>query len=819
MASAAEQLLEILAPLDRAYGTSPPEGSAGANGKRAAKYQTIKPRDGEDCLLTPDIVDKHLENDESAIGVFPLRDDGLCKFGVIDIDEYADPYKLAKSIAKKNLPFVMSRSKSGGLHLSWIVPKPVPATEMRRVLGEWAYSLGLDAKTEIFPKSDKLPDRGSYGNFINLFLAGIRSGKTDRAVLDSNGEPFTNEHDAIKHLYDKVSVLRSPTASDGPPCLQQIAVEGQDQGDRNNVLFNFAIYAYKKDEEEFADSVDEFNREVFSPPLGSKEVSAIIHSVEKGRYHYKCDIQACADHCDRARCATRQFGIAQHFGEADPDGAVLLPSNHFSGRESATEIYRRLADAGTCFLRGDTVAEIHDDKINPISSQAFRSTIEALGPTYRLNQPNQHGIVARQRRQVSNDNAQQILACPEKREHLSPINLVSKYPLMQLDGSIMAPGYNEGGVYITSHHTVPEIPYDEAVKNIVDVFDDFDFVTDADRSRNFAMVLTAGLRMSGLLTGPIPIDYSEAEQSQAGKTLRQAAIRSIYGCDQVPIVPRKQQGTGSFDETLGEHLYKGHPFAPMDNVRGRIDSELIEALCTAPSGVVVVRIPHIGSVEIDVSRCSLQISSNGVTMTPDLANRCCIVRIRKRQKGAAFAHDDLLAHIAENREKYLGSALAVISDWIRRGRPMKKSGQHDMRIWDRALSEIVEHAGLAPMMTGHQEIKERTASPTKNWLRQVAFHMEPENTYTVTDLIDISEAHDIELPVKRGEKISMILGKKLASAFTENQPVVVIDDLEISREIKKYSKTDSKGKVIGSGKMKVYRCRHIGYPAEDELPY
>jgi hypothetical protein len=584
-------------------------------------------------------------------------------------------------------------------------------------------------------------------------------------------------------------------------------------------LFNFAIYAYKKYSDDFEGHVDEFNSRVLDPPLASKEVAAIITSVSKREYHYTCQTQPCKGLCDRSGCLTKRFGVSAMRSDGDAIEEVILPSHQLSARDAATNIYPRLTDARLCFLRGDAVVEILNERITPISSQMFRSVLESLGTTYTINRANQTRAIVKQRRAVSNDIAQELLACPVKREHLLQLNLILKMPLIQPDGSIMVSGYNEGGVYVTGSCAVPLVSYEMAVESLLELFDDFDFVTPADRSRNFAMVITAGLRMSGLLDVPVPIDYSEADQSQAGKTLRQAAIRFIYGCDDIPIVPRKNQGTGSFDETLGEHLYKGHAFAPMDNVRGKVESELIEALATAPSGVVTVRLPHIGSVEIDVSRASLQISSNGVSMTPDLSNRCCIVRIRKNRSASSFNHDDLLAHIKESRGKYLGCALAVIRDWIERGRPMRPTGEHDMRIWDRTLSDIVEHAGMPPMMTGHHEIKQRTSSPIKNWLRQVAFHMKPGLSYNASDLLDISETHEIEVPVRSGERMAMTLGRKLAPLFTDESPTVDIDSLKVTRETRSYQKKDPEGNVTGSGAMKVYRRESDVSDRDDSLPY
>ena len=51
-------------------------------------------------------------NGEYGLGIFPLRDDGMCKWGAIDVDIYnLDFEKLEKDLNKLKLPLIICKTK------------------------------------------------------------------------------------------------------------------------------------------------------------------------------------------------------------------------------------------------------------------------------------------------------------------------------------------------------------------------------------------------------------------------------------------------------------------------------------------------------------------------------------------------------------------------------------------------------------------------------------------------------------------------------------------------------------------------------------
>ena len=73
----------------------------------------------------------------------------------------------------------------------------------------------------------------------------------------------------------------------------------------------------------------------------------------------------------------------------------------------------------------------------------------------------------------------------------------------------------------------------------------------------------------------------------------------------------RRGGVGSFDESLSQALIRAKPIIMFDNIRGKLDSQTLEALLTC-DGTFLARVPHRGEVVVDTSRLSFQMTSNGI---------------------------------------------------------------------------------------------------------------------------------------------------------------------------------------------------------------
>jgi len=116
---------------------------------------------------TLELWEKHIKG-ERPLGVIPIRLDGKCKWGSIDVDQYDNdiPLELIGRVKRRKFPLVPCRSKSGGLHLYLFLDDWAPAALLQPALERIAASLGV-ANSEIFPKQTELaPGTDKLGNWI-----------------------------------------------------------------------------------------------------------------------------------------------------------------------------------------------------------------------------------------------------------------------------------------------------------------------------------------------------------------------------------------------------------------------------------------------------------------------------------------------------------------------------------------------------------------------------------------------------------------------------------------------------------------------------
>jgi len=264
----------------------------------------------------------HLDGKDPALGIIPINEQNMCRWGCIDVDEYdLDHKKLAASIKSHKFPLVMFRSKSGGAHLFLFTTEFIAASLMQAKLKVMSEALSFGG-SEIFPKQTEiLVERGDTGNFLNLpYHGGIRG---LRYAMDDEGnaielQEFCDNFDKVAQtpeqlqelVVNKVETVSNEAFKDGPPCLNKLAQEGFAEGSRNNGLFNIAVYHKQADPDKWQDAVMASNSTYFDPPLPYQEVISLINSIGKRGYDkYRCKDQPICGVCNAAKCRTKKFGV------------------------------------------------------------------------------------------------------------------------------------------------------------------------------------------------------------------------------------------------------------------------------------------------------------------------------------------------------------------------------------------------------------------------------------------------------------------------------------------------------------------------------
>ena len=488
---------------------------------------------------------------------------------------------------------------------------------------------------------------------------------------------------------------------------------------------------------------------------------------------------------------------------ADTSRIVILPSGPVTLSNAADHIFKRLATTQTMFTRGNRIHEIiTDDKgwqtLDIVSETSFCSRLDKLGSIRTYRKIGEEYVLGLSH--CKRESAALLLATLEAGKNLPRISTISAAPILteSPDGDIQAlgGGYHSqlGGVLVTGKAMPPKVPLEEAVEKLLALFDGFNFQTPSDKSRALAMTISPALKAGGTLDARFPLDVGEADQSQAGKGKRQSIVASIYGEIIRPVV-NKSGGVGSFDESIATALIEGRPFIQCDNVRGKINSQVLESILTSsdlPGGRFPCRTPGRPEINVDVRPFNFMLTSNGMESTKDLANRSCISRILKRPEGYEFRtypEGNILRHIKENQTYYLGCVFAIVSNWMKNGKPATREYRHDFQEWAAALDWIVQSMGLAPLMDGHAAAAERTSNPSLSWLRTVTLALvqdnELGNELTASNIVEVCATHGIDIPGMRKdtaeENAKKIVGCVMAKVFKDKSNIIEVDGYTVER--------------------------------------
>ena len=327
MKDIALEFMETFAGLDRAYGVYKIEGT-----KQTPKGTK---KDGKGRTLQEPLSlvhwQQHLEGTTS-IGVIPITDDETCQWGCIDVDEYpVDIDHLQKLIKDMSLPLVPCTTKSGGIHLFLFTKVPVSAFKFRSKLEEIAAAMGRTGD-EIFPKqyqwSKQVERHKQTGNWLNMPYFGGKD--TTRYGLNEKGEALSPEEflkevkrkaldedalDKVKPVKKSRKARQEGSAEafwdHAPPCLVHMKLNGIPEGTRNDALFSYGVLFRKvhPESDEWRDKLQEVNKTACHKPLSHTELNALMNSLEKSDYLYKCTTPPLVNHCQSGTCVTRRYGI------------------------------------------------------------------------------------------------------------------------------------------------------------------------------------------------------------------------------------------------------------------------------------------------------------------------------------------------------------------------------------------------------------------------------------------------------------------------------------------------------------------------------
>lgn len=384
--------------------------------------------------------------------------------------------------------------------------------------------------------------------------------------------------------------------------------------------------------------------------------------------------------------------------------AILPDPRPFT--DFASQMGRLLADTHEYFLYAGAIVRTDRSRgFVRVKPDELVTEFESVAELYRPHPAK--GLV---RGVCSAQNARLVFASPAFRDAFPEIKAISTCPVLVEHGCqlVEVKDYDKtAGVYVRDGGAnVPDL--DKAVSILRSVLADFSFLAPGDESRAIASLITPALTMGKLLgpNGRAPLHLVEADQSQAGKGYLNQVICAIYNTLPATVAIHTG-GVGGLKEAFDSKLRDGSLFVVLDNVRGNVDLQWLESFLTEP--LYNIRCFRSDNIAFDPSRVMVGFTSNSPDVTPDLANRASIVRIKKRPEGypyEEFPEGYILEHIQNNQPKFLGAVFAVVREWHRAGKPSTPIPKHRFRDWAGVMDWIIGSVfDGAPLFDGHSDAK------------------------------------------------------------------------------------------------------------------
>jgi hypothetical protein len=484
---------------------------------------------------------------------------------------------------------------------------------------------------------------------------------------------------------------------------------------------------------------------------------------------------------------------------------VELPSERFTHiSKTAADVFPLFAKTGRFFRRGRVMCEVASEgksyRLENVSAAGLRTRIEKLGALlmrYVLPHGTQQAILMQSN---LHENEAKALMESEEAELLPPITGLAPCPVMAADSNggfrVLAPGYDsQTGIYVASKARLPDLPAPEAACNrLLDLLVDFDFKTPSDKARAVSLMLTPALVLGRLTTHLTPLFMGEANDSQSGKGYLFDTVAAVYHQPISLVGQHSGHGVGSTDEGFHAALATGYPLIVLDNFRGKLDSRALELYLTNRQGSYSARLFREGFIRVNPAHFVLGLTSNGLELTRDQANRTILIRLQKRPEDyrfRLFPEGELLDHVRSNWLDYLAAVYAVIVEWARLGQPRSAVRYDSFSGWAQGMDWIVQNLfRLPPLLDGLKEEKLRVSNPALTFVRELGLALQRNDRLNqplnAASLAATAELHTIKIPSlhQKGDlnAAARAIGITMGQLYKDGANTIEVDGLRVVRE-------------------------------------
>ena len=426
---------------------------------------------------------------------------------------------------------------------------------------------------------------------------------------------------------------------------------------------------------------------------------------------------------------------------ADPRPKIRLPGEGRLLSEFAIELATHLVGKDIYCRNGEIVA-LEDGQLIHLDAQKLRAWVERHLVCYRK---------CRAREQVYKvdvtmrmDDAAGVLSAPQFSERLLKLRRVNhaRLPVIRADGQLqlLPEGYDLNSQTLT----LPGVEYAQnmeptaAVRVINDLLVEFNFA-DGERSKAVAVAGMVGLYVAHLLPERSlrPAFIFAANAEGAGKTL-------LVSCIVTPTLGELSTGCKSAAEeeirkVILTAVREGRAVIFLDNLKGRLSSEALEAFLSAP--VWSDRKLGVNETITADNLATVFITGNGMTVSPDIRRRALFGELHledERAEDRIFKRTLDLPTLLAMRPMILAALWSLVKSWDAQGRPAPTRSHSAFPSWAKIVGGIVEAAGFGcPLDTATVQA---AADPDADDMRSLVKGMEGKKALSFADLVDLARS-------------------------------------------------------------------------------
>lgn len=307
---------------------------------------------------------------------------------------------------------------------------------------------------------------------------------------------------------------------------------------------------------------------------------------------------------------------------------------------------------------------------------------------------------------------------------------------------VVEPGYHrESRCWLEDHGcVVADIPLEDAKAILEDWLVDFKFEQGFDRTNAIALALLPFVRQ--MIQGPTPGHLIEASTPGSGKGLL-AKILLLPSLGKPPHATPFAEAEEERRKNLMAALIEGRPVTLIDNLKGKVDSAVLEGMLT--SDMWQDRLLGVTGTAYAPNKTTWVFTGNNADLSLDMARRCLRIRLdqgveRPYEQKRQFAHPDIEDWTKEHRGKIISALVCLVRHWIEQGMPRPEKLLGSFESWSRVVGGILVAAGYEGWLDGRDSLiqnADRQGDQLKHFVELWMQEYGKAKAYTV-DLVKIA---------------------------------------------------------------------------------